>query len=421
MEQPFLASRNPPLRGVLLVLALAIVTNGLVLMSSTAQLDGDGPFYITIARNLAAGKGYTLGSFWPGQPTMGRAPVWPALLTIPAWLAPRVDDATLVRSTAICLNLANALLLFGISWALTRNLKISVAAGAGYAVYPVAVTLAVGGHSEIPYVFVAALGTLLALRGGRMLYAGALFLGLSALVRSSFILLPVMAGLAALPKAGNWRAARRFVALAALYWLPAAVWIARNYAVSGEFPVFSTIEGETLYGANNDYVASNLAVWGYWVFPNEIPGETAKKDLAATMTELQLDRYYHRKAIQFVRQHWFALPRLEVGKVIRGFVPVPWVPRWDSYCVFFFRAVLYAAIVLHVRTFLATNPLFRILVTGMLLVVVVTALIYYGTYRFTFCAEVFLLPTVAEGVIRRATARESHGWLFGSFLADAEQ
>jgi hypothetical protein len=47
------------------------------------------------------------------------------------------------------------------------------------------------------------------------------------------------------------------------------------------------------------------------------------------------------------------------------------------------------------------DPLFRILVTGMFLVVVATTLIYYGTYRFTFCAEVFLLPVVATWVFRR--------------------
>jgi hypothetical protein len=186
-----------------------------------------------------------------------------------------------------------------------------------------------------------------------------------------------------------------------LFWLPSGLWIARNYALSGEFPVLSTIEGETLYGANNDYVASNLAVWGYWVFPDGIPGQTAKKDLAATMSELQVDRYYHRKGIAFLKQHWLGLPRLEVGKLIRGLVPVPWIPNWGSYCVFLFRAALYAAVLLSLRTLRTMDPLFRILVTGMFLVVLVTELVYYGTYRFTFCTEVFLLPVVATWVFRR--------------------
>jgi hypothetical protein len=68
--------------------------------------------------------------------------------------------------------------------------------------------------------------------------------------------------------------------------------------------------------------------------------------------------------------------------------------------VFFFRAALYAAILLNIRTFRAMDPLFRILVMGMFFVVLVTTLIYYGAFRFTFCAEVFLLPAVAIGCVR---------------------
>ena len=172
--------------------------------------------------------------------------------------------------------------------------------------------------------------------------------------------------------------------------------------LSGEVSVFSTIEGETLYGANNTYVASDLSVWGYWVFPDEIPGQTAKRDLAQTMTgERQLDRYYHRKGMDFLRQHWFELPRLEAGKLARAFLPVPWVANWGSYGVFFFRGILYLGILLNIRTFRSMDTLYRIVVTGMFVVLLLTVLIYYGTYRFTFCAEVFLLPAVALGALTR--------------------
>jgi hypothetical protein len=420
LEQPLSQSRKPLALGALLVLAVAIAANGTTArLSVKSEVDGDGPFYVGIARNLAAGRGYMLSYFGVDKPTMGRAPVWPAMLSVPAWFAPGVDDSTLIRVTAACLNVANALLLFGIAWMLSRNHRISTAAGVGYALYPVALAITAGGFSEVPYVFVAALGTLLILRGGWALYPGALILGLSALVRSNFILLPVMAGLAALFMFGIRRAPWRFVAAAALFWLPAGLWIVRNYALSGEFPILSTIEGETLYGANNDYVNSNLAVWGYWVFPNQIPGETAKRDLAATMTERQVDRYYHRKAITFLKQNWFGLPRLELGKLIRGFVPVPWVPKWGSYCVFLFRAALYVAILLNLRTLRSMEPVFRILVTGMFLVVLATSLIYYGTYRFTFCVEVFLLPVVVIGIFRQV---ETWGKaVLGSVPAVAEQ
>ena len=412
MEQPPSSNRRAVVRGALVVLAVAVFANGLALLGTNSRSagDGDGPFYISIARSLAAGRGYILAdSFWPDSPTMGRAPVWPVLLSVPARLAPGADDFTLLRVTAACLNAVSAVLLFGITWLLSGNHKISIAAGVGYALYPVALALTAGGFSEIPYVFVAALGTLLILRGGRAAYFGALVLGLSALVRSNFILLPVTAGLAALCQFRIGRGWGRLAAAAALFWLPSALWIARNYRLSGEFPVLSTIEGETLYGANNSSVASDLAEWGYWVFPNDIPGETAKKDLAATMTELQLDRYYHRKGVAFLKLHWFELPRLEVGKLIRAFVPIPWVANWGSYGVFFCRAILYLGILLNLRTFRAMAAPFRIIVTGMFLVVLVTVLVYYGTYRFTFCVEVFLIPVVAIGLLQSRLAARGSG------------
>jgi hypothetical protein len=388
-------------RGAIIVFGIAIAANAAALLgtNSASAGDGDGPFYTSIARNLAAGKGYVLGeSFYPDTPTMGRAPVWPAILAIPAFLVPSASDFTLIRDTAACLNAVSAALLFGITWTLCGNFWISILAGIGYALYPVPLALAAGGFSEIPYVFVAALGIFLILLGGRAVYAGALILGLSALVRSNFVILPVMVGVAAVP----WfrgKLDRKKIALAAvLFWLPSGLWIARNYLLIGQFPVLSTIEGETLYGANNDYVASTLSVWGYWVFPNEIPGETAKKELAKTMSEREVDLYYHRKGMAFIKQHWFEQPRLEVGKLIRGFVPVPWAPGWTPYLVFFFRGLLYAAILWNLKTLKGLNPVFRSIATGMFLVVFMTVLIYYGTYRFTFCFEVFFLPVVAIGL-----------------------
>ncbi len=391
---------------MLAVLAVAIAANAGALLSTNSRMagDSDGPFYIGIARSLAAGRGYVLEgmglTFWPDTPTMGRAPLWPALLTVPALLAPSFDDSSLLRVTAACLNALNALLLFGIAWELSRSVGVSVAAGISYALYPVALALTAGGFSEISYVFVTAAGILLIVRGGRLVYLGALVLGLSALVRSNFVVLPVVAGLVAFPKLTTARARRRFLTMAAVFWLPSGLWIARNYILSGEFPVLSTIEGETLYGANNNYVASSLQVWGYWVMPNEIPGETPKKDLAQTMSERQLDRYYHRQGMTFLKLHWFELPRLELGKLIRAFIPIPWVPNWASYAVFFSRAVLYVGILLSLGTLREMAVPFRILVTSMFLVVLLTVLVYYGTYRFTFCVEVFFLPVLSVAAFK---------------------
>lgn len=402
--------QRPRLGGALIVLAAAIVGNAVALLATNSKLssDGDGPFYVSIARNLAAGRGYVLGeSYWPDKPTMGRAPVWPALLSVPARVLPGLSDVSLLRETAAWLNAANAVLLFGIAFLLSRSLIASIATGVAYAFYPVALALTAGGFSEIAYVFVAASGLLLILRGGRGEYLGAFVLGLAPLVRSNYIALPVMVGLAGLFRLKNLNHWKRFGILAVLFWLPAAIWITRNYALSGQFPVLSTIEGETLYGANNEYVASNLAFWGYWVFPNEIPGETAKKELARTMSEREMDHYYHRKGMAFLKSHWFELPRLELGKLVRAFLPVPWVASAISYAVFFTRGLLYMGILLTLGTFRQMDQRYRATVTGMFLVLLVTVLIYYGTYRFTFCVEVFLIPPVVVGLLARVGNRKN--------------
>jgi hypothetical protein len=404
-----LLKRTPSLGGALVVLVAAIVANAAALMATNPKYssDGDGPFYISIARNLATGKGYVLGeSYYPDQPTMGRAPVWPAILAIPSRLAPSLSDLSLLRGTAAWLNVANALILFGITFLLSRNFIVSTVAGLAYALYPVALALTAGGFSEIPYVFVASMGLLLILRGGSSAYYGALVFGLAPLVRSNFVVLPVMVGLLALTELKSATAWKKFVIMTVLFWLPSGTWICRNYLVSGQFPILSTIEGETLYGANNDFVNSNLSVWGYWVFPDEIPGETPKKVLAQSMSERQMDIYYHRKGMAFLKTHWFQLPRLELGKIIRAFVPVPWVASWVSYAAFLLRAVLYLGILLTLRNFWKMDSQYRLIVAGMFLVLLVTVLIYYGTYRFTFCVEIFLIPAVVIGAFSRIASRK---------------
>jgi hypothetical protein len=175
--------------------------------------------------------------------------------------------------------------------------------------------------------------------------------------------------------------------------------VVRNYSLSGE-PILSTIEGETLYGANNEFVANNLAYWGYWVFPNEIPGEIPKNVLAKSMSERGNDLYYHRKGMAFLKSHVRDLPRLELGKLIRSFVPVPWVPNTATDAVFFVRGLLYLGVLLSLRTLYRMDERYRLIVSGKFLVLLVTVLIYYGTYRFTFCVEVFLIPAVVVWFFR---------------------
>ena len=125
------------------------------------------------------------------------------------------------------------------------------------------------------------------------------------------------------------------------------------------------------------------------------------------MSEVELNAYYRRKGIEYIRQNWFALPRLLLGKLIRGFVPIPWVPLASSYVAFLFRWLLYGAAIWALRGRVALNPVFSLFVAGMLLVELVTTVMFYGSFRFTFCVEPYLMCFIAVALAQRGRARRS--------------
>src|SRR5207237_161255 len=138
-----------------------------------------------------------------------------------------------------------------------------------------------------------------------------------------------------------------------------------------------------------------------WVFPDVIPQEIPKQQLAQHLSEGELNRYYANKAKTYVLQNWFGYPRLILGKLIRGFVPVPWVPRFDSYMASLVRWSLYGAFFWAVRSHILRNEWFTLLLVAMLIVTLITTVSCYGTYRFTFCLEVYLLPCVGVFLVER--------------------
>src|SRR5437660_1726230 len=163
-------------------------------------------------------------------------------------------------------------------------------------------------------------------------------LPLAPLARGNILLLPFFfAGIGLALQPSLCRHWKRMATLTIIFLTPATFWILRNYHVSGEFPVLSAVEGETFYGGNNAFVATDLTNWGYWTFPNNIPGETPKFELAKRMNEIELNRYYKQKGMEYIRENWFAYPRLILGKLIRGFVPVPFVPVKATYLAFLIR------------------------------------------------------------------------------------
>jgi hypothetical protein len=191
---------------------------------------------------------------------------------------------------------------------------------------------------------------------------------------------------------------REAILLVFIFLLPSTFWAARNDTITGHFPVFSTLRGQTFYGGNNDIVSGTHEFWGYWVFPDQIPGEPEMEELAKTKSEYEVDCYYYDKGKDWVRTHVGQIPGLMVGKLVRAYVPVPWKPTKATVAVSVLRWVLYLAALLGVIIFWRALDLrFRIILGAMILTNAATVVIFWGCARFAFAVEPFLIPLACAG------------------------
>jgi len=355
-------------------------------------------------------------------------------------------------------------------------------AGLLYTFHPGMLHLALQGLSEPLFVFLVTLGMALVLapgsrrpkstsagdRGIRTIDlrvpASGLLLGLACLVRANFVLFPIffatiVAAWGMVQGALNIRLRLRLrrdygrtrrkqrseigsqspavcglrsvvycLLLAALFYLPISSWITRNYRVCGH-PVISTLRGQTIYGGNNEVVAEDLNWWGYWVFPNSIPGETPMHELAKAMSEYEVDHYYTQKAVAYLKGHWFSYPRLLLGKLTRAYVPIPWKASMGSYAVSGYRWLIYLLLLVGLARVAASSfaqkaaqdkrrqeaselPELRpptsdlrlplpVLWAALILTNVAAVLIFWGNARFALSLEPLLLPVAAMAFLQR--------------------
>jgi hypothetical protein len=378
---------------------------------------GDSEQYMSLGRSLASGRGYkdTVGP-WPDRPACDRMPGWPALIALGVIVAPHVAPEAVVRFTNVfCLCIAGVFFC-GVCRRLRAGPIFSALAALGVSLSPMMVSFMVAGISEISFVMIIAIGLTCILAEGSLLYIGAFILGTAALVRTNFVLVPVaFCGLALLSPSGrhsNRMNLRRLCLACIIALVPSSLWVVRNAFVTHRFPVLSSIEGETLYGSNNDVVAGDLQYWGFWVVPDQIPGEIPKEQLARDLgSSLALSNYYHRQAISWIEANLRSLPRLELGKFVRAFVPIPWVPLTISYIAFFCRFILYVLCLALLRFWWPViDRIYLLFCSAMLAVHIITTAIYYGSSRFTFCwVELFLLPCIALGLDRWWALRRQRG------------
>ena len=392
---------------------------GLTVLLGLAWKNGlDEPFgagtdasqYVGIAASMAHGGGYrNPAGLWPEQPALDRMPVWPVILSLGMRVFPNALDERVARLTSII-----SLALAGVAFAvLCRRLGarpgLSLVGGLCVSLSPVTAYLGLGGLSEIPFILIVGTGLALAFSGPRYLHLSALLIGLGALARPNFVLVPLLfAGFIFLLPSTRRRflcggSLRRAALALLLTLLPTALWLARNYELTGRFPLLTSVYGETLYGSNNERVTNEVGCWGMWIFPDSIPGETPKLLLKRRFhNEVALSDYYAAQSMAWIRTHVPNLPRLVVGKLVRGCVPVPWgdSPTPLDFLAAFARFMVQCL-------FLVTAPFwwrgmsrpYLLFLAALGITNLITTVVFYGSVRQNFCFfEVFTVPCTVLGI-----------------------
>jgi hypothetical protein len=413
---------------MVLVIALAVNFAMGVKQGIGKKVESDTLYFYHVARSLADGKGYVdQKGFWPTALSAQRLPGWPFAVSLTLRAFRGCPDDLVLRILCLAINAGVAVIVFAITARVFRRPSAAAVAGVAYALHPSGLHLAYSGDSEPLFLFLAGVGVLFLLARGRSLEwsrrladpelpiggmwwaacAGFLVLGLSVLVRANFVFWLFFAF--TLAAAGGLRRGYRIqthrlhvLAVAAVLFLsPPMLWMARNFVVCDHFPVISTLSGSPFYGGNNGIVATNMEYWGYWVFPGDLPGETPMWKLAETMSEYQVNQYWMTKGTAFIREHWFEMPRLWLGKVIRAFVPVPWKPSWGMYAVCAYRWMVYLGAAVGMWTAWRKTPVtYRTAVLAMAMTSILTILIFCGFQRYVFASEPFFLPFFGVGIVR---------------------
>ncbi|MEI8122502.1 MAG: hypothetical protein WCI20_10655 [bacterium] len=402
-----------------MVLTLIVRVAAIPVVHYETRADSDAALLVGLARSLADGKGFQLdqGIYWTGVPTLCRSPGWPLVVSAvlrgvaPAW------DGQVALTVNIGFDALNAALIVALTLALGASRRVGLIAGALYALNPVLVGVALAlSRDSMAYSFLLLfLLSMVHLCRGRLTVTGVLMggflIGYACLIRSDWLMLVGFAGLGFI-----WvgrRTLMRTVVLTVLFGMTAGFvqlpWLVRNWIHYDRFPMFGAGGGETLWGGNNEVSAEvGARYWGYFVFPDHIPGEIPMSVLARTHTESEVDDYYREKAMRWIRANPRKMPGLVCGKIIRAYVPIPrthgpavlvgsaW--RWLGYL---FGG---AGIALLWRRRSELDGRVWVVLIALALAQMGTIVIFCGYFRYVLGAELLLcIPAawVVEGILRK--------------------
>lgn len=357
-----------------------------------------------LALRVSRGEGYVNDQ---GLPTSFRAPGWPLFLAgIYRLIGVHVPLVYLV----LCLLGASACVL---TYLLARELvseNTARVAGSLATIYVPHVYFSAGFLSEGLFVPLLALGGWLFIRSLKagslapLLFAG-LALSCATLTRPFALLLwPILSTILVVTRFRQRRLPLlHMLAFTLAFSLCIVPWTLRNQHVHGRFVLIATNGGSTFYGGNNERVVREIRQLGYWISTTELPH---RDWIEAAPTEVEHDKMEWKLGLDWLCDNLQFVPFLCACKAARLCL---WLPDFDggSRWYLFVRVLGYMpflplillGLIVCVRRRLHRQSEWMV-VHGMLLATLITALIFWGSPRFRDANLPLLMLYAAVGLER---------------------
>ena len=288
-------------------------------------LNRDEVEYLSLARNLAAGRGYDFDEHVKQGPVtpFGRAPGYPVFLALTGGGTNSFDALPATVKVAQAFVGAAGIWLIGVAAFRLGGRKPAMAAAAIAAVHPPLTWIAGYAYSEAlfwPIGLALALGTSRMLERPRSavwtfaMGVGALA-GVAILVRAATLLF--------VPIALAWMLWKKESRLAAAFLAGLVMvlgpWTARNVAVHGRFVLVASDGGVTFWTGNNAHATGegDMAANPHLKLANQ-----ALRDAHPGLTEEELEPIYYRESVGWILEHPAAFVWLVVKKAFYTLVPI---------------------------------------------------------------------------------------------------
>jgi hypothetical protein len=417
---------------------VALLPSGALMLARHQQVVyRDGLSYLDVAESLAAGRGFQEPhAYWANGngdqgpdaikanwPSIMRPPLWPLIMSLPLALWRGANPALIAGLTGLLMHWLAAFGVGLIAWTLSGCRNRTIAAAVLVGLWPEAQPFIIGGISEPALAAVLVLGIVVIALGPGYVFAGALILSLLPLVKPVFAMFPVWIA-AILIVDRFWRrridiaalgGGARLIAAGILFYLPLSVWMVRNYRITGDFPVIAGNDGNTLWGCYNPRVAILGDEFARWIHPDGIPGEVPVQQLARSMSEWEISRYYYAQGVRFIKSHPGAALALMAGHLVRTFLPVGWVPpevhMKYRYVQWLASLALYIAalVCLRVGKLPPLNGWYSLVLGGVAIISTTTAALFFGGGdRYIYQLTILLIPLVCSGLGAKEAQDPSH-------------